>query len=234
MALPRGLRRSALTVRAAEKSGFSVDEALLKYKEVSYKIPPVASACTLPVVGLSLLCKLLTGTGMRIVPLQALSVRTSWVDPRMPSRPCHRPVTAATAIVRGRVREGCDRSVGIRSATVLRARCTTPDTRTAPSHAASFGVCAHARARCMGPGCVLGLDKGLLGLSGSWVHAGHGLPGALLGSVEGLAYLVRGPLCSPRPLLHRTVEPSTAGETDRLQRAPSRGQCATLTKRQPV
>ena len=58
-ALPRGLRRSAVMVRA-EKS-FDVDEALAKYKDISYKIPPVASAATLPVISLSLLCKLLTG-----------------------------------------------------------------------------------------------------------------------------------------------------------------------------
>jgi len=47
----------------AEKS-FDVDEALAKYKEISYKIPPIASAATLPVISLSLLCKLLTGHGL--------------------------------------------------------------------------------------------------------------------------------------------------------------------------
>ena len=32
-----------------------------KYDEITYKIPPIVTAATVPVVGLSLLCKALTG-----------------------------------------------------------------------------------------------------------------------------------------------------------------------------
>jgi hypothetical protein len=35
-----------------------------KYDEISYKIPPIVTAATVPVVGLSLLCKALTGHGL--------------------------------------------------------------------------------------------------------------------------------------------------------------------------
>jgi len=35
-----------------------------KYDEISYKIPPIVTAATVPVVGLSLLCKTLTGHGL--------------------------------------------------------------------------------------------------------------------------------------------------------------------------
>eukprot|EP00238_Polyblepharides_amylifera_P000610 CAMPEP_0196570256 /NCGR_PEP_ID=MMETSP1081-20130531/169_1 /TAXON_ID=36882 /ORGANISM="Pyramimonas amylifera, Strain CCMP720" /LENGTH=225 /DNA_ID=CAMNT_0041886569 /DNA_START=66 /DNA_END=743 /DNA_ORIENTATION=- len=58
--LGRSIR--ALSVRADD--GFDLNKALKSYKDISYKIPPVVSAATLPVVGISLLCKLIFGTGL--------------------------------------------------------------------------------------------------------------------------------------------------------------------------
>lgn len=52
-----------LTVRAAN-DGFDLDKALNTYKDISYKIPPVVSAATLPVVTLSILSKTFTGSGL--------------------------------------------------------------------------------------------------------------------------------------------------------------------------
>lgn len=69
---PGPLRRSAIgavtrrnvTVRAAGDDGFSFEDAKNKYLEISNKIPPVVTAATVPVVGLSLLCKAVTGSGL--------------------------------------------------------------------------------------------------------------------------------------------------------------------------
>mmetsp|Transcript_35410 Transcript_35410/g.59682 ORF Transcript_35410/g.59682 Transcript_35410/m.59682 type:complete len:224 (+) Transcript_35410:83-754(+) len=55
--------RRAMVVRAEEKS-FDFDKALQTYKDISYKIPPVVSAVTVPVVLVSLLAKTLTGHGL--------------------------------------------------------------------------------------------------------------------------------------------------------------------------
>lgn len=55
--------RQSLKVNAG-KDGFDVDEALRKYKEISYKIPPVVSAVTLPVITISLLSKIITNHGL--------------------------------------------------------------------------------------------------------------------------------------------------------------------------
>lgn len=40
------------------------EKLMQKYDEITYKIPPVVTAATVPVVGLSLLCKALTGHGL--------------------------------------------------------------------------------------------------------------------------------------------------------------------------
>jgi len=55
--------RRAMVVRAEEKS-FDFEKALQTYKDISYKIPPVVSAVTVPVVLVSLLAKTLTGHGL--------------------------------------------------------------------------------------------------------------------------------------------------------------------------
>jgi len=55
--------RRAMVVRA-EESKFDLHKALSTYKEISYKIPPVVSATTVPVVALSLLVKTITGHGL--------------------------------------------------------------------------------------------------------------------------------------------------------------------------
>jgi hypothetical protein len=57
--------RRAMVVRAEEKS-FDFEKALQSYKDISYKIPPVVSAVTVPVVLVSLLAKTLTGTQPRL------------------------------------------------------------------------------------------------------------------------------------------------------------------------
>lgn len=53
--------RRTLVVRAEEDK---VTKALETYKSISYKIPPVVSAATVPVVAVSLLCKTITGSGL--------------------------------------------------------------------------------------------------------------------------------------------------------------------------
>jgi len=53
--------RRVMVVRAEE---ISVEKALQTYKSISYKIPPVVSAVTVPVVTLSLLVKTITGSGL--------------------------------------------------------------------------------------------------------------------------------------------------------------------------
>lgn len=55
--------RRAGVARAAQDD-FSPEKLMKKYDEISYKIPPIVTAATVPVVGLSLLCKALTGHGL--------------------------------------------------------------------------------------------------------------------------------------------------------------------------
>uniref|UniRef100_A0A7S0SJN7 Uncharacterized protein n=1 Tax=Mantoniella antarctica TaxID=81844 RepID=A0A7S0SJN7_9CHLO len=54
-----GRRASSLVVRAD-----AMKDATDKYKEITYKIPPVLTAAALPIVGISLLCKAVTGHGL--------------------------------------------------------------------------------------------------------------------------------------------------------------------------
>ncbi|KAK3246686.1 hypothetical protein CYMTET_43787 [Cymbomonas tetramitiformis] len=46
------------------EDGFSFEEAKAKYEDITYKIPPIVTAATIPVITLSLLCKQLTGSGL--------------------------------------------------------------------------------------------------------------------------------------------------------------------------
>lgn len=142
-ALPRGLRRSAMMVRA-EKS-FDVDEALAKYKEISYKIPPIASAATLPVISLSLLCKLLTGAH----PSSACTPAASRARRRcdwwwFTGVGCKR--VAAVVRTRQALRPGIGAGETIRRirTAAVCARRDTPLTRTSPCRSAdpTDGVCA--------------------------------------------------------------------------------------------
>lgn len=55
--------RRAGVARAAQDD-FSPEKLMKKYDEITYKIPPIVTAATVPVVGLSLLCKALTGHGL--------------------------------------------------------------------------------------------------------------------------------------------------------------------------
>jgi len=55
-------QRSSVKVRAAD--GFDADELKKKYDEITNKIPPIVSAATVPIVGLSLLSKTFTGHGL--------------------------------------------------------------------------------------------------------------------------------------------------------------------------
>jgi len=62
--------RGVVTVRA-EDGGFDVEAAKANlevakanYQKVTNSIPPVATAATVPVIGLSLLCKAITGSGL--------------------------------------------------------------------------------------------------------------------------------------------------------------------------
>ena len=41
-----------------------MDDIMKKYNEITYKIPPIVTAAAVPVVGLSLLCKAVTGHGL--------------------------------------------------------------------------------------------------------------------------------------------------------------------------
>jgi len=64
---PAALRRSAASPNARRNvvvraSGF--DDAKNQYLDLSNKIPPVVTAAAVPVVGLSLLCKAITGSGL--------------------------------------------------------------------------------------------------------------------------------------------------------------------------
>ena len=71
----RGQQRSAVKVRAAD---FDADELKKKYDEITNKIPPIVSAATVPVVGLSLLSKTFTGHGLPGTFLGALE-GVSWL-----------------------------------------------------------------------------------------------------------------------------------------------------------
>jgi hypothetical protein len=68
-------RRSSVKVQAAD---FDADELKKKYDEITNKIPPIVSAATLPVVGLSLLSKTFTGHGLPGTFLGALE-GVSWL-----------------------------------------------------------------------------------------------------------------------------------------------------------
>ena len=57
-----GRARRAGVARAAQDD-LTPEKLMQKYDEISYKIPPIVTAATVPVVGLSLLCKTLTGHG---------------------------------------------------------------------------------------------------------------------------------------------------------------------------
>ena len=72
----RGQERSGVKVRAAD--GFDADELKKKYDEITNKIPPIVSAATVPVVGLSLLSKTFTGHGLPGTFLGALE-GVSWL-----------------------------------------------------------------------------------------------------------------------------------------------------------
>lgn len=54
------VRRSRLAVRAAN-DGIDIEKVKETYSKITNAIPPVATAATVPVVALSLLCKTLTG-----------------------------------------------------------------------------------------------------------------------------------------------------------------------------
>uniref|UniRef100_A0A7S1SSD4 Uncharacterized protein n=1 Tax=Tetraselmis chuii TaxID=63592 RepID=A0A7S1SSD4_9CHLO len=57
------VRRSRVVVRAAN-DGLDIEKVKETYTKVTQAIPPVVTAATVPVVGLSLLCKALTGSGL--------------------------------------------------------------------------------------------------------------------------------------------------------------------------
>ena len=77
--VPRGgqQQRSSVKVRAAA-DGFDADELMKKYDEITNKIPPIVSAATVPIVGLSLLSKTFTGHGLPGTFLGALE-GVSWL-----------------------------------------------------------------------------------------------------------------------------------------------------------
>eukprot|EP00191_Tetraselmis_sp_GSL018_P002343 CAMPEP_0177603366 /NCGR_PEP_ID=MMETSP0419_2-20121207/15470_1 /TAXON_ID=582737 /ORGANISM="Tetraselmis sp., Strain GSL018" /LENGTH=248 /DNA_ID=CAMNT_0019097125 /DNA_START=126 /DNA_END=872 /DNA_ORIENTATION=+ len=53
-----------ISVKASANNNFDFKKAKETYESVTSSIPPVATAATVPVIGLSLLCKLLTGSGL--------------------------------------------------------------------------------------------------------------------------------------------------------------------------
>lgn len=57
-------RRDVVVARASSNDEMTPEKLMQKYDEITYKIPPVVTAATVPVVGLSLLCKALTGHGL--------------------------------------------------------------------------------------------------------------------------------------------------------------------------
>eukprot|EP00192_Tetraselmis_astigmatica_P018158 CAMPEP_0117672808 /NCGR_PEP_ID=MMETSP0804-20121206/14114_1 /TAXON_ID=1074897 /ORGANISM="Tetraselmis astigmatica, Strain CCMP880" /LENGTH=242 /DNA_ID=CAMNT_0005481459 /DNA_START=40 /DNA_END=768 /DNA_ORIENTATION=+ len=62
---PVASRRSCrLTVHASGSDGIDVERIKDTYSKVTKSVPPVVTAATVPVIGLSLLCKTLTGSGL--------------------------------------------------------------------------------------------------------------------------------------------------------------------------
>ena len=59
-------RRSSSAARpnVVVRAEFKPEDAITKYNELTYKIPPIVTAATVPVVGLSLLCKAVSGHGL--------------------------------------------------------------------------------------------------------------------------------------------------------------------------
>jgi len=67
VAAPAALRTSAVTGRRAQGMSVRADamkDAMDKYNEITYKIPPIVTAAAVPVVAVSLLAKTLTGHGL--------------------------------------------------------------------------------------------------------------------------------------------------------------------------
>lgn len=60
----RSVRARRAGVARAAQDDLTPEKLMQKYDEISYKIPPIVTAATVPVVGLSLLCKTLTGHGL--------------------------------------------------------------------------------------------------------------------------------------------------------------------------
>ena len=54
-------RHQVVSVRAADKQGIDIEQIKDTYVKVTNAVPPVVTAATVPVIGLSLLCKTLTG-----------------------------------------------------------------------------------------------------------------------------------------------------------------------------
>jgi len=61
---PISRRRDVVVARASSNDEMTPEKIMQKYDEITNKIPPVVTAATVPVVGLSLLCKALTGHGL--------------------------------------------------------------------------------------------------------------------------------------------------------------------------
>lgn len=57
--MPR--RQQPIATRASGDGGIDVEKVKATYTQVTNSIPPVVTASTVPVIGLSLLCKLITG-----------------------------------------------------------------------------------------------------------------------------------------------------------------------------
>ena len=65
-------------VTRAGSDDFTPEKIMQKYDEITYKIPAVATAASVPVVGLSLVCKTLTGHGLPGTLLGSVE-RISWL-----------------------------------------------------------------------------------------------------------------------------------------------------------
>ena len=61
---PISRRRDVVVARASSNDEMTPEKIMQKYDEITNKIPPMVTAATVPVVGLSLLCKALTGHGL--------------------------------------------------------------------------------------------------------------------------------------------------------------------------
>mmetsp|Transcript_38641 Transcript_38641/g.122754 ORF Transcript_38641/g.122754 Transcript_38641/m.122754 type:complete len:226 (+) Transcript_38641:118-795(+) len=70
--------RTSVAVRAEADGGMSIDEIKEKYHRISNKIPPLVTASTLPIVGLGVICKGLTGHDLPgiLAPIEYLSAVT--------------------------------------------------------------------------------------------------------------------------------------------------------------